>query len=132
MYAKIKKHMKVAIIEDEEILLKVLKEKFEKSGFQVVAAVDGEEAMVVIKKTKPDVVLLDLILPKKDGYAVLEDLRADSELSMIPVIVLSNLGQDEEIKRALQLGAVDYLVKTQHPINEVVEKVQERLLARGK
>lgn len=124
--------MKVAIIEDEEILLKVLKEKFEKSGFEVSTAADGEQAIEVVKGVKPDMVLLDLVLPKKDGYAVLTELKADPELRAIPVIVLSNLGQDEEIKRALQLGAADYLVKTQHPINEVVEKVNSYLSGKGK
>ena len=124
--------MKIVIVEDEEILIKVLREKFEKEGFKVSLAADGVEAVSVIKKAKPDIVLLDLVLPKKDGFEVLEELKSSGDLKMIPVIILSNLGQDEEIKRALKLGAVDYLVKTQHPINEVVEKVREYLMAKGK
>ncbi len=124
--------MKIVIVEDEEILIKVLKEKFEKEGFKVSLAADGVEAMSVIKKVKPEAVLLDLVLPKKDGFEVLEELKSNGDLKMIPVIILSNLGQDEEIKRALQLGAVDYLVKTQHPINEVVEKVKAILASKGK
>ena len=124
--------MKIVIVEDEEILIKVLKEKFEKEGFKVSLAADGVEALSVIKKAKPDLVLLDLVLPKKDGFEVLEEMKASGDLKMIPVIVLSNLGQDEEIKRALNLGAKDYLVKTQHPINEVVEKVRDYLMSKGK
>lgn len=125
--------MKIVIVEDEEILLRVLKEKFEKANFDVSVAVNGEEAMGIIKKFQPDVVLLDLILPKKSGFEVLQELKADPELKPIPVVVvLSNLGQDEDIKRALQLGAEDYIVKTQHPINEVIEKVKSRLLGRSR
>ncbi len=120
--------MKILIVEDEEILSKVLKEKFEREDFEAFLAVDGEEVLPSAKKNKPDLILLDLILPKKSGFEVLSDLKADSELKIIPVIVLSNLGQDEEIKNALRLGAVDYLVKTQHPINEVVEKVRQQLI----
>lgn len=124
--------MKIAIVEDESILLKVLEEKFSKANFDVVIAKDGEVAMPVIKKSMPELIILDLILPKKDGFEVLKELKADPELKTIPVVVLSNLGQDEDIKRALQLGAEDYLVKTQHPINEVVDKVKKTLIKRGK
>lgn len=124
--------MKIVIVEDEEILLRVLKEKFEKANFDVAVAIDGEEAMAVVKKSQPDVVLLDLILPKKSGFEVLQEIKSDAELKPIPVIVLSNLGQDEDIKRALQLGAEDYIVKTQHPINEVIEKVKSRLLSKSR
>lgn len=84
--------------------------------------------MSLVKSFHPDLVLLDLILPKKDGFEVLQELKADPGLKQIPVVVLSNLGQDEEIKKALDLGAVDYLVKVQHPINEVVEKVRKYLI----
>jgi DNA-binding response OmpR family regulator len=120
--------MKLLIVEDEEILLKVLREKFEKEGFDVGVAVDGDEAMPAAKSFKPGLILLDIVLPKKDGLAVLAELKADSALRDIPVIILSNLGEDEKLKTALSLGAADYLVKTQHPINEVVEKVKEYLI----
>ena len=120
--------MKILIVEDKKILSKVLEEKFKKENFNVSIAMDGEEVMSLAKKNNPDLILLDLILPKKSGFEVLGELKADPELKMIPVIVLSNLGQDEEIKNALSLGAVDYLVKTEHPINEVVEKVKQNLI----
>lgn len=116
--------IKLVLVEDEEILRVVLKEKFEEAGFEMSVAVDGEEAVPLIQEINPKVVILDLLLPKKNGFDVLQELKADSSLKNIPVIILSNLGQDEEIKRALQLGAADYFVKTQHPIKEVVEKIK--------
>lgn len=120
--------MKILIIEDEDILVNVLKEKFEKENFDVSLARDGDEALVVAKKNKPDIILLDIILPKINGLEVLSFLKADKELNRIPVIILSNLDQVEKVKEALVLGAVDYLVKTEHPINEVIEKVNKYAL----
>ncbi len=120
--------MKILIVEDEEILIKVLREKLEKENFTVEMAFDGEAALLLAKSFKPDLILLDIVIPKKNGLQVLKELKSDPELSSIPVIVISNLGFDEEIKNALNLGAVDYVIKTQHPINEVVEKIKEYLL----
>ena len=120
--------MKILIVEDEEILIKVLKEKFEREKFTLALASDGEMAMTLAKSLKPDLILLDIILPKKDGLEVLRDLRADPEFQKVPIIMITNLGDDEKIKEALKLGATDYLVKAQHPINEVVEKVREYAL----
>ena len=116
--------IKLVIVEDEEILQSVLKEKFEQDGFEVFIASDGEAAIPLIQEVNPKIIVLDLLLPKKDGFAILKELKTNSNLKNIPVVVLSNLGQDEEIKRALSLGALDYFVKTQHPIKEVVEKVK--------
>jgi len=120
--------MKILIVEDEEILSKVLREKFEKENFEVKLAEDGETVLSLTKSFQPNIILLDLMLPKKSGFEVLQELKADPEVKNIPIVVLSNLGQDEEIKKALNLGAVDYFVKAQHPINEVVEKVSNRLI----
>ncbi len=120
--------MKILIVEDEEVLVKVLQEKFEKENFTVKIAQDGAAVMPLVKTFKPDLILLDIIMPKKDGLSVLQELKDDTEFASIPVIMTSNLGEDEKIKQALKLGAVDYLVKTQHPINEVVEKVKKHLL----
>lgn len=121
--------MRILIVEDEITLARVLQEKFEKEGFQVQVIKDGESVMGALKKDKPDIVLLDLILPKKHGLDVLKELKADSELAEIPVLVLSNLDSDEDIKNALSLGAVDYFVKAQHPIKEIVEKVNNYLVS---
>jgi DNA-binding response OmpR family regulator len=120
--------MTILILEDEEILGKVLKEKFQEKGYSVVLGTDGEAAIGLARKCKPQLIILDLILPKKDGFEVLKDLKSDFELKHIPVIVLSNLDQDEGIKKAFDLGAIDYIIKTQHPVNEIVEKVRRTLL----
>lgn len=126
-YATIKrrkvKFMKILIVEDEESLAFVLKEKLEKEKFEIQIAKDGEVAMSLARSFRPEMILLDLILPKKDGFLVLKELKADPELRVIPVIVLSNLGEDENIKKAFALGAKDYFVKSQHPINEIIEKI---------
>lgn len=120
--------MKILIVEDEDVLAKVLQEKFEKSGYDVAVAVDGEAALTRAKSFNPDAIVLDLLLPKKSGFEVLEILRADDTLKIIPVVVVSNLGEDTDIKRAISLGAADYYVKSEHPINEIVEKVKNVIL----
>lgn len=119
---------KIVIVEDEEALARVLKEKFETEEFTVELAMDGKAALPVIKKFQPDLVLLDLMLPKRDGIDVLRDIKSDRDLENLPVIVLSNLDGDEDIKQAIALGAKDYFVKSQHPIKEVVEKVKDFLI----
>ena len=120
--------MKILIAEDEEILLNVLQEKFEDENFKVSVARSGEEVLPLVKKIKPDIILLDILLPKINGIDVLSSLKADGDLASIPVIMLSNLSEDGKIKEALGLGAVDYMIKTQHPINEVIEKVNKYVL----
>lgn len=120
--------MKILIIEDEEVLLKVLQEKLESENFKVEVAFDGDSGISMSKKVKPDLILLDILLPKIGGLEVLTFLKKDAELKNIPVIVLSNLSASQDIKKALSLGAVDYLVKTQHPINEVIEKIDKYIL----
>ncbi len=120
--------MKILLIEDEEVLLRVLQEKLESENFNVQVALDGEAGMSAAKSFKPDMILLDLLLPKISGLEVLAILKEDSVLKQIPVIVLSNLSDGLSIKKALSLGAVDYLVKTQHPVNEVIEKINKHIL----
>ena len=115
----------ILIIEDEEILLEVLQRKLEKEGFSVLIARDGEEGIRLIKEKMPNLVLLDIIMPRVDGYGVLEYMQKDSSLSKIPVIIISNSGQPVEIDRALSLGARDYLIKAQFSPLEVITKVRE-------
>jgi len=124
--------MKILIIEDEPILVRVLEDKFKGLGLEVKVATNGDEAISMAASFKPDLILLDLILPKKSGFEFLEALRADPEIRNIPVIVLSNLGQEEDIKRAFELGVKDYLVKIHHPTNEVVEKIKSYLYSKPK
>lgn len=121
----------VLIVEDEEFLVRALKDNLTSEGSTVSVAMDGEAVFDEVKKRKPALILLDLLLPKKNGFDVLKDLKASPEWQLIPVIVLSNLGEDSEIKRALELGASDYFVKSQHPIQEVIEKVKEYLQGKG-
>ncbi|MBI2058083.1 MAG: response regulator [Candidatus Yanofskybacteria bacterium] len=116
---------KILIAEDEDILLNVLKDRFEAEGWEVTLAKNGEEAVVAINKSKFDLVLLDLLMPKKDGFEVLKEVKGNPELKSLPIIVLSNLGGDEDIKKAMALGANDYYVKTQHPMSEIVEKAKK-------
>lgn len=120
--------MKILIIEDEEVLGEVLKEKFDEEKFTCTWKADGESGLKEVEKMMPDMVLLDLILPKMDGFDVLREIKDNPKTKNIPVVVLSNLGEDEEIKKALSLGALDYMVKAQHPMNEVVAKVKQILL----
>ena len=117
----------ILITEDEEFLIRALKDNLEAEGCSVATAANGDEAMEAIRKKKPDLILLDLLMPKRDGFYVIEEVKKNPEWKLIPIIVLSNLGGDAEIKRALQLGADDFFVKSQHPIDEVIEKVKEYL-----
>jgi DNA-binding response OmpR family regulator len=118
---------RILIVEDEEFLARAVKDNLEAEGYAVDSVANGEEAVEYLKKKKPDLILLDILMPKKDGFYVLEEAKKNPEWKLIKIIVLSNLGGDEEIKRALEMGADDYFVKSQHPIEEVIEKVREYL-----
>ena len=115
---------KVMIVEDDEHISKVYEIKLAKEGFATSLAVDGEEAVRKISSEKPDLILLDLMIPKRDGFGVLEDIKKIPELAGIPVLVLSNLGQQTDQDRALELGANEYLVKVDYPIQEVVNRIK--------
>ena len=120
--------MKALIVEDEEILAKVLEEKLKKANFNVQIAENGEKAISITKNFNPDIILLDFMLPKIDGFEVLKEIKKDNDTKLIPVIAITNLADDDHIKKALQLGVVDYFVKANHPVNEIVEKVKAILL----
>ncbi len=115
---------KILIVEDDRFLRELMVRKLKMADFEVIEAEDGQEGLKKIKEEKPNLVLLDLILPEMDGFEVLEQKRKDEEIKDIPVIILSNLGQKEEIDRGLQLGAKDYLVKAHFSPSEIVEKVK--------
>lgn len=121
---------KILIVEDEEVLSKVLAEKFKKQKYNVRVVANGNDVLGAARNFVPNIILLDLLLPGKHGLDVLRDLKDDAEFHDIPVIILSNLDNDEDIKRGMALGAVDYFVKSQHPINEVTEKVESYILGR--
>lgn len=118
---------KILVAEDDGFLSKVLSAKLEKIGFEYKLATDGEEAISILKDFTPDLILLDLVMPKKDGFEVLKDLNSSEVWKKIPVIVTSNLGQPEDKKRAMELGAKDYIVKSDTSLNGIVEKIQEYL-----
>lgn len=120
---------KIMVVEDDEHISKVYEIKFAKEGIDVVLARDGEEAVVKITAEKPDVILLDLMIPKKDGFGVLEEIKKNPELVNIPVIILSNLGQKTDQDRALALGANEYLVKVDYSIQDVINKAKGYLPA---
>ncbi|MDP3964591.1 MAG: response regulator [bacterium] len=115
---------KILLIEDEKMLSSMYSTKFTKEGYNLVAAYDGEEGLAKAKTEKPDLILLDIIMPKLDGFVVLKALKEDSSLKDIPVILLTNLGQDEDIKKGKELGANDYFIKANHTPAEVVEKAR--------
>jgi CheY-like chemotaxis protein len=116
---------KILIIEDEKVLLEVLEKKLTGQGYEVVVAKDGEEGLDKMKGIKPDLILLDIIMPKKDGFEVLTEMNKDKNLTDIPVIVISNSGQPVEIDKALKLGVKDYLIKTEFDPDEVIVKVSK-------
>jgi len=115
---------KILIIEDDKFLRELIVKKLVKEGYEISEAVDGEEGIKKVKEEKPDLVLLDLILPGIDGFEVLSRTKEDPTLSQIPVIILSNLGQKEDVQRGLGLGAVDYLIKAHFTPGEIIEKMK--------
>jgi len=117
----------VLLVEDDVFLSGIYQKKFEMEGFKVSLADNGEKALVEVKKKKPDIVMLDILLPKLDGFAVLGKLKADSETKDIPVILLTNLGQKDDVEKGLQMGAVDYLIKAHFKPSEVVDKIKKVL-----
>lgn len=118
---------KIVLVEDDEILSKVLYEELKDAGFDVQQAFDGDAGLKLVQSAKPELVLLDLVMPKKHGFDVLAELKKSLATKEIPVIILTMLGQDEEIKKGLKLGAEDYIVKSQHAVAEIVEKVKNFL-----
>ena len=122
------KQTHVLIVEDDIFLGEIYQKKFEMEGFKVSMANNGEKGLADIKKKKPNIVLLDILLPKLDGFAVLEAAKADPATKDIPIILLTNLGQKDDVQRGLDEGAIDYLIKTHFKPSEVVDKVKKVLL----
>lgn len=118
---------KILVAEDDAALLKVYQAKLSKVGFEVKVARDGDEVGLVLQDFTPDIILLDLVMPKKDGFDVLKELKESPKLKKIPVIVTTNLGQPEDKQKATALGAVDYLVKSDTPIQGIVDRVRQYL-----
>ena len=115
---------KILIVEDEEMLSEMYREVFEKEGFDVVTAATGKEAVKVAQDTKPDFVLLDILLPEENGIYFLEQRKLQPSLLSIPVVAFSNFDESNIKKQAFQLGVKDYLIKTNYIPQEVVDKVK--------
>src|SRR3989339_523101 len=119
---------KILIVEDDNFLAYIYKTKLELEGFKVTVATDGEKGLKMIQTKTPDLVLLDILLPKLDGFAILETVKqTDSAVKDLPIILLTNLGQNEEVQKGLKLGAADYLIKAHFKPAEVVEKIKKIL-----
>ena len=116
---------KILIIEDESSLQKSLGESLTQEGYKIIAALNGEIGLKMAAKEKPDLVLLDLILPKINGFDVLKTLKNNPETKSIPVIVLTNLEDMRDIERVLELGATTYLVKANYSLEEITYKIKQ-------
>ena len=118
---------KILVVEDDRFLNKVFVNKLSGSGFEVISLSDGLKALETASREMPDLILLDLMLPGKNGFDILTDFKKDEKLKNIPVIIMSNLGQEEETQRGLSMGAVEYFVKTDIKLDEMVERINEYL-----
>jgi len=121
------KDIHVLLVEDDTFLANIYKTKFEMENFKITVAENGELGLSEAKKKKPDIILLDILLPKMDGFSVLEKLKADENLKDVPVIMLTNLGQKDDVEKGFELGAVDYLIKAHFKPSETVDKVKKIL-----
>jgi len=119
------KNIKVLIAEDDVFLRDLLSQKLSKEAFSVFYANNGAEAVELAKKEIPDVILLDIIMPGMNGFEALEKIKADDTTKHIPTVFLSNLGQEEDIRRGQELGAIEFLVKANYSLDAIVKKIQE-------
>ncbi|MBL4693801.1 response regulator [Candidatus Gracilibacteria bacterium] len=118
---------KILIAEDDKFLLKIYLTKLEAAGYVIVSAEDGDTALEKLKTELPNLLILDILLPKKNGFEVLLAMKADPAIKHIPVIVLSNLGQELDVEKAMSAGAIDYLVKANVSIESVLEKIKSHI-----
>lgn len=114
----------IMIIEDDRFLSSLIKARLEKNDFATTQAFDGEEAMKLLRQERPNLIVLDLIMPKVTGFEILEAISLDPQLSKVPVVILSNLAQDSDIQKAKSLGAIEYLVKIRVSIDELINKIK--------
>lgn len=127
----IERHMdnpkKILLVEDEPILSNILRQRLEGENFRVIMARDGSEAVKFLREEKPDLILLDIILPKMSGFEVMEEMKEDPTIQSAPVVVVSNLGQSSDVEKAQKFGAVGYFVKAQLSIDDLISKIKEFL-----
>jgi len=117
----------ILVIEDDKFYCNIFQTKFTQAGYDILVAFNGNLGIQAAAKRKPDLILLDLIMPEKDGFETLKELKADPTMKEVPIVVLSNLGQVDDIEKAKALGANDYIVKANISLQGVIEKVQQYL-----
>jgi len=118
---------KILLIEDEEIMIELLERKLLQEGYEVLVARDGEEGLRLMRENWPNLILLDIILPKMGGFDVLKEMEKNPSLKKIPVIIISNSGQPVELSRAIRFGVKDWLIKTQFEPQELIDKVVRQI-----
>ena len=118
---------KILLVEDEPMLSNLLRQRLEKENYRVITAHDGSEAVKILKQEKPDLILLDIILPKMSGFEVMEMMKSDPTIQAAPVVVVSNLGQDSDIEKGQSLGAIGYFIKANLSIEDLISKIKEFL-----
>jgi len=118
---------KILVIEDDKFLRKVIVRKLSDEGYEIIEAIDGEKGLIVAREEKPDLILLDLVLPEIDGFEVLSELKKDKDTFEIPVIILSNLGEKKNVEKGIKMGATDYLIKARLEPSEIAQRVQMAL-----
>ncbi len=119
---------KILILEDEEIILDLLSDKLSKQGYEITTARNGKDGMDMMEKEIPDLLLTDVIMPEKNGFDVISEMRQNELLRNVPVIIISNSGQPVEIDKAKALGVLDWVIKTEFDPQEIIEKVKQVLM----
>ena len=122
-----KNSFKILIVEDEELMITILQKKLVKEGYNISVAKDGVEGIEKMRQIKPDLILLDIVMPRMGGLEVMQEMRKDKELENIPVIIISNSGQPVELDKAKELGAKDWLIKTEFDPQEVLKKIKKQI-----
>ena len=117
----------ILIVEDDEFFSGLVAQKLNQGGFDVLIARSGQQAFEIIEEKKPALMILDLMMPEMDGFEVISKIKQDEKTKDIPIVVLSNLGQREEVDKAMSLGADDFLIKVNFTLDEIVEKIKEML-----
>ena len=118
---------KILIAEDDQFILKAMTTKLTKEGYEIKTAVDGVQLMDILKSYIPDLIILDLLMPKKDGFEVIKEVKEDPKLKNIPILIASNLGQENDIQQVLNLGATDYIIKSEFTLESLVQKIKNIL-----
>ncbi len=122
---KEEKKTKVLLAEDDKFISLAYKDGLSRAGFEVIHADNGKKALELAKKKNPDIIMLDIIMPEMNGFEVLEELKKTNKIKKIPVVILSNLGQESDIEKGQKLGAIDYMIKSNFSLGEVVDKIKK-------